>query len=79
MLTDVALKALRPKEKPYKVTDRDGMYVLVSTKGALSFRLDYRLSVSIVAPAAPCDMAIVQNALAAATSIPTLFISASIS
>jgi len=44
MLTDVALKALRPKEKPYKVTDRDGMYVLVSTKGSLSFRLDYRLN-----------------------------------
>jgi hypothetical protein len=44
MLTDVALKALRPKEKPYKITDRDGMYVLVSTKGSLSFRLDYRLN-----------------------------------
>jgi hypothetical protein len=44
MLTDVALKALRPKEKPYKVTDRDGMYVLVSTKGSISFRLDYRLN-----------------------------------
>ncbi len=44
MLTDVALKSLRPKEKPYKVTDRDGMYVLVSTKGSLSFRLDYRLN-----------------------------------
>lgn len=44
MLTDVALKALRSKEKPYKITDRDGMYVLVSAKGALSFRLDYRLN-----------------------------------
>lgn len=44
MLTDVALKALKPKEKPYKITDRDGMYVLVSPKGALSFRLDYRLN-----------------------------------
>jgi hypothetical protein len=27
MLTDVALKSLKSKEKPYKVTDRDGMYV----------------------------------------------------
>src|SRR3569833_102384 len=44
MLTDAALKHLRPKEKPYKVTDRDGMYVLVSTKGSISFRLDYRLN-----------------------------------
>ena len=44
MLTDVALKNLKPKEKPYKVTDRDGMYVLVSTTGTVSFRLDYRLN-----------------------------------
>ena len=44
MLTDAALKSLRPREKPYKVTDRDGMYVLVTPKGSLSFRLDYRLN-----------------------------------
>src|SRR3954447_10210523 len=43
LLTDAALKALRPKEKSYKVTDRDGMYVVVSPTGTLSFRLDYRL------------------------------------
>ena len=41
MLTDAALKHLRPKEKSYKVADRDGMYALVSTKGSISFRLDY--------------------------------------
>ncbi len=44
MLTDAALKHLRPKEKSYKVTDRDGMYALVSTKGSISFRLDYRMN-----------------------------------
>src|SRR6201985_82053 len=44
MLTDAALKHLRPKEKSYKVTDRDGMYALVSTKGSLSFQLDYRMN-----------------------------------
>ena len=44
MLTDVAVKALKPKEKDYKVADRDGMYVHVTTKGALSFRMDYRLN-----------------------------------
>ena len=43
MLTDVALKHLKPNDKPYKVTDRDGMYVHVSTSGTLTFRLDYRL------------------------------------
>jgi integrase len=44
MLTDAALKHLRPKEKSFKVTDRDGMYALVSTKGSISFRLDYRMN-----------------------------------
>jgi hypothetical protein len=36
MLTDAALKALKPKEKIYKVADRDGMYVLVTTLGRAS-------------------------------------------
>ena len=44
MLTDAGLKALKPKGKPYKVTDRDGMYVRVATTGTISFRLDYRLN-----------------------------------
>lgn len=44
MLTDAELKHLKPKEKPYKVTDRDGMYVLVSPGGTISFRVDYRLN-----------------------------------
>src|SRR3546814_5521611 len=43
MLTDVALKNLKPREKAYKDTDRDGLYVQVSTSGTLTFRLDYRL------------------------------------
>jgi integrase len=44
MLTDVALKALKPREKIYKVADRDGMYVRVTPRGAISFLLDYRLN-----------------------------------
>ncbi len=43
MLIDVALKNLRPRAKPYKVTDRDGMYAHVSPSGTISFRYDYRL------------------------------------
>ena len=42
MLTDVALKNLKPRDKAYKVTDRDGLYV--STSGTLTFRLGYRLN-----------------------------------
>ena len=44
MLTDIALKKLKPREKPYKVTDRDGMYVTVSPAGTITFRFDYRIS-----------------------------------
>lgn len=43
-LTDTKLKTLKPSEKAYKVVDRDGMYVVVSLKGTLTFRYDYRLA-----------------------------------
>ena len=44
MLTDAAIKALKPRDKLYKVVDRDGMYVVVQPSGAIVFRLDYRLN-----------------------------------
>ena len=44
MLTNAAIKALKPQSKMYKVADRDGMYVRVMPSGAISFRLDYRLN-----------------------------------
>lgn len=44
MLTDAALKNLRPRTKAYKSTDRDGMYAYVSPGGAISFRYDYRFN-----------------------------------
>lgn len=44
MLTDTALRNLKPKSKPYKASDRDGMYVAVSTTGTVTFRYDYRLN-----------------------------------
>ena len=44
MLTDTALKNLKPKNAQYKVADRDGMYVTVSPVGTVTFRYDYRLN-----------------------------------
>lgn len=44
MLTDTALRSLRPKEKLYKVADRDGMYAVVQPSGSIVFRIDYRLN-----------------------------------
>lgn len=44
MLTDIQLRRLKPQEKIYKVTDRDGLYVAVSPTGTRSFRYDYRIN-----------------------------------
>lgn len=44
MLTDTAVKALKPQRKLYKVSDRDGMYVVVQPSGAIVFRYDYQLN-----------------------------------
>ncbi|EMC4145733.1 tyrosine-type recombinase/integrase [Cronobacter sakazakii] len=44
MLTDTKLKNLKPQDKLYKVSDRDGLYVAVLTSGAVSFRYDYRIN-----------------------------------
>lgn len=44
MLTDTKLKNLKPQDKLYKVSDRDGMYVAVLTSGTVSFRYDYRIN-----------------------------------
>lgn len=44
MLTDTALRNLKPKSKIYKASDRDGMYVTVSPTGTVTFRYDYRLN-----------------------------------
>jgi integrase len=44
MLTDAAIKALKSQQKLYKISDRDGMYVVVQPSGAIVFRYDYRLN-----------------------------------
>ncbi|WP_159990850.1 tyrosine-type recombinase/integrase [Pelistega ratti] len=44
MLTDSKLKSLKAKDKPYKVSDRDGLYVYVSTVGGVTFRYDYQIN-----------------------------------
>ncbi len=44
MLTDFALRNLKPRAILYEVADRDGMYVIVSPKGTITFRYDYRIN-----------------------------------
>jgi integrase len=42
VLTEAAVRALKPTEKPYKRSDSRGLYVLVSTTGAKLWRCKYR-------------------------------------
>ena len=42
-LTDTAIKALRPAEKPQKATDGGGLYLLVQPAGGKWWRFDYRV------------------------------------
>ena len=41
-LSDKAIRALKPKDRPYKATDGQGLYLLVTTQGSRLWRLDYR-------------------------------------
>lgn len=44
MLTDTKIKNLKPRDKAYKVADREGLYVSVLPGGTISFRYDYRFN-----------------------------------
>lgn len=44
MLTDTRLRNLKPKDKLYKVNDRDGLNVAVTTAGSISFRYNYSIN-----------------------------------
>ena len=44
LLTDNKIKALKPKDKPYKTADGGGLYVYTTKAGAKSFRFDFKLN-----------------------------------
>ena len=41
-LTDIQPRTAKKKDKPYKLTDGGGLYLLVNTDGAKYWRMDYR-------------------------------------
>jgi hypothetical protein len=43
-LTDSAIRNAKPKDKPYKLADGAGLYLLVTPKGGKWWRLDYRFN-----------------------------------
>ncbi len=44
MLTDTAIRKAKPKEKPYKVSDSQGLYLLVNPRGSKLWRVKYRMN-----------------------------------
>jgi len=44
MLTDKKCKEAKAKEKPYKLGDRDGLYLFITPNGAESWRYNYRIA-----------------------------------
>lgn len=41
-LTDIKVRSAKPEEKPYKLTDGNGMFLLAHTNGSKYWRLRYR-------------------------------------
>jgi integrase len=41
-LTDVAIRTAKPREKPYKLADQDGLFLLVQPSGGRLWRLKFR-------------------------------------
>ena len=44
MLTDSAIKALKPEDKPRKTADRDGLYLLIKPNGTKLWQQSYRFA-----------------------------------
>lgn len=42
-LTDTAIRNAKPKDKPYKVADAHGLYLLVNPTGSKLWRIKYRI------------------------------------
>jgi integrase len=43
-LTPIAIRNAKPREKPYKLTDGEGMYLLINADGSRYWRLKYRFA-----------------------------------
>nr|WP_239018919.1 Arm DNA-binding domain-containing protein [Sphingobium terrigena] len=42
-LTDTAIRNAKPADKPYKVTDSQGLYLLVNPRGSKLWRIKCRI------------------------------------
>lgn len=44
MLTDTAIRKAKPKDKPQKLSDGHGLYLLITVKGSKLWQMAYRYS-----------------------------------
>jgi integrase len=44
VLTDTAIRNAKPKDKPYKVADSQGLYLLINPRGSKLWRVKYRMN-----------------------------------
>jgi len=44
MITTVAIKNAKPKQRQYRLTDNQGLYLLIKPTGSKCWRYDYRFS-----------------------------------
>ena len=44
MLSDAKLRTLKPSQRPYKVSDAEGLFVLVKPNGSKLLRCAYRFA-----------------------------------
>jgi len=44
MLSDIQVRKAKSQEKPYKLSDERGMYLLVNANGGKLWRFDYRFA-----------------------------------
>jgi integrase len=44
MLSDASIRAAQPHDKPYKLFDKHGLYLLVTPRGARGWRIKYRVN-----------------------------------
>ena len=42
-LTDTAIRRAKPSDKPFKVTDSNGLYLLINPSGSKPWRVKYRM------------------------------------
>jgi len=62
-LTDVKIRNLKPKGRPYKVADFDGLYIHVTAKGSKLWCLKYRIlgKEKLLAIGAYCILTVVDD------------------